>query len=801
MPSDAREELPKIAQLVELTSDAVAVCGHDGTIGHVNRRFCELAGKNRRALEGADIKDLLFSDAFERAADHRLPFPLSGDPVALRLKLADGSFIPVEVRATAPSARSGDLRNKIVRRLQPRERVLVVVRSLAEQVARDRQMRRVLSELQAANKRLSGTLSVIMATVGAEDLTGLLDSVLNKLVDALDADGSTMYFAENGGFKLRGVSQGLVRSYVPEFIPFGAGVPTYVFRAARACRISVVPADEGIAASGVFYDLDKRVTRQLRVQDTPPFKTLIAVPVFFGRQIMGVMELGWRRPCMPRTYDVNVLEVICDYLSIELVSLITSLRSRRSAELTRSLNNVRDTVFTLEGDRNTAWAEVSAEVRRVLGCHICPVRYDPERSCYVLDFEGGSQVVLPGGAEWLDAGGTAPAAQMNAAVADYFDNARCSAEAAGELEGARVTRIDRLSRAGEWLLAHGLPNHGAVIEFGPAEASGDAPAPEAADGALMTRARALALSNLVLILRDNSQEPIADVEYDYLVRLTHEFEMLFRREAQQAEDAHISQALQAGMQSSLGQVPGITSDALYSSATKQALVGGDFYTLIRLPDDRAVMILGDVSGKGVEAASMSALVKTALTAYAWEGASPQHMVRSLNSMLMSFSRVETFATMFVAKLDLRRGSALYCSAGHPPSMLLRRRPLGADSTATEATEIELLSTQSGVVGAFEGMAFRTGSFRFAPGDVLFMYTDGAIEARNAAGEFFGEQRLRDVLLASIGSGVHGLCQRVLDELDSFTDSALEDDIAMVALRFDTGVETVRPPSAAARRAA
>ena len=58
-----------------------------------------------------------------------------------------------------------------------------------------------------------------------------------------------------------------------------------------------------------------------------------------------------------------------------------------------------------------------------------------------------------------------------------------------------------------------------------------------------------------------------------------------------------------------------------------------------------------------------------------------------------------------------------------------------------------------------------------------------------------------MLLASIGGGVHGLCQRVLDELDSFTDSALEDDIAMVALRFDTGVETVRPPSAAARRAA
>ena len=119
------------------------------------------------------------------------------------------------------------------------------------------------------------------------------------------------------------------------------------------------------------------------------------------------------------------------------------------------------------------------------------------------------------------------------------------------------------------------------------------------------------------------------------------------------------------MKSALGEVPGIIGDALYSSATRQALVGGDFYTLMRLPDDRAVMILGDVSGKGVEAASMSALVKTALTAYAWEGLSPVAMVRALNAMLMSFSRVETFATMFVARLDLRRGEGDVLLGGPP----------------------------------------------------------------------------------------------------------------------------------------
>ena len=290
---------------------------------------------------------------------------------------------------------------------------------------------------------------------------------------------------------------------------------------------------------------------------------------------------------------------------------------------------------------------------------------------------------------------------------------------------------------------------------------------------------------MFLLLRSASQEPIDDLEYDYLVHLAHDFEM-FAQGARKKESEHrIAQTLQAGMRSSLAVVPGITSDCLYSSATKQALVGGDFYTLIRLPDDRVVMILGDVSGKGVEAASMSALVKTALSAYAWEGMGPQRMARSLNSMLMGFSRLETFATMFIAKIDLRRGYATYCSAGHPPSMLVRTPRASAQGGASPA-EIELMSVQSGVVGAFETMSYEAGSFEFSPGDILFMYTDGAIEARDPAGDFFGEQRLRDTLLREASSGIDGLCGRVLSALDAFAASALEDDVAMVALRFDAG---------------
>ncbi|OUP08021.1 SpoIIE family protein phosphatase [Collinsella sp. An2] len=793
METMGRNESTLLTQLVELTSDAVAICDAAGTVLHVNRQLVAISKMSRDALVGRDIKDLIFSESFERASDHRLPFALDGSDCTLMLKLADGSFIPVLARAIALSPLRTDERSSFIKRLLPKGRVLVVMRSLEEQYAHNRQMQRVLSELQAANKRLSGTLSVIMSTVGAEDLPSLLDSVLNRLVDALDADGATIYFSESGGFRLRGASHGLEHDYVPEFIPYGAGIPTYVLRQSRSCRFSVVPAGEGPGyESGSFYDLDVRRSHKLRVQDMPPFKTLIDVPVFFGTQVMGVLELGWKRFTMPRSSDVNVLEVICDYLSIELVSLSTALRSRRTTELNRSLNHLRDMLYAFEDDQTVAWNELTGEVRRVLACHVCPVVYDERSGGYLIDYEGGSQVMLPADIDSLFFSTTAPAARVGASLRDRFTTPLGrSSSTEDELKAFRLTRVDRTSRAGEWLYSHGLPNQGVFLDLrrrpaNPQEMRPVEPASEEEGLVLFDTSRP---PMMLLLLRDSSQEPIDDAEFDYLVRLTHDVELFAQNMVRRKETTHIAQTLQIGMRNSLGTVPGIISDSLYSSATQQALVGGDFYTLIRLPDDHAVMILGDVSGKGIEAASMSALVKTALSAYAWEGTSPVQMVRSLNAMLMSFSRVETFATMFVANIDLRSRSALYCSAGHPPTMLIH--PLADDPAhdGAHAGEIELLSTQSGVVGAFEDMTFRSGSFTFDPGDILFMYTDGAIEARNAQGEFFGEQRLRDILLSQAGHGVEGLCERVLDELDRFTDSSLEDDIAMVALRLDCqGVE-------------
>ena len=89
-----RNEWADVAQLVEITSDAVIICELDGTILHVNNRLLGLMCEERADVIGGDVKDVLYSSAFERATEHRLPFETDGSENELMLKLSDGSFIP-----------------------------------------------------------------------------------------------------------------------------------------------------------------------------------------------------------------------------------------------------------------------------------------------------------------------------------------------------------------------------------------------------------------------------------------------------------------------------------------------------------------------------------------------------------------------------------------------------------------------------------------------------------------------------------------------------------------------------------
>jgi serine phosphatase RsbU (regulator of sigma subunit) len=245
-------------------------------------------------------------------------------------------------------------------------------------------------------------------------------------------------------------------------------------------------------------------------------------------------------------------------------------------------------------------------------------------------------------------------------------------------------------------------------------------------------------------------------------------------ERARSRDKHISEALMNGMRNELQKVEGIEAESRYSSATEAAYVGGDFYDLVRLPHHKACIILGDVSGKGVEAASVSAAVKTALSAYAFEGLSPARSVELLNELVLGFSRIETFATMFVGLADIDNHTLTYCSAGHPPALLVRAKD----------TELVTLGVQSGVVGAFENMHYQDGVVKVSKDDILILYTDGVTEARNPDGAFFGEDGLRDIVAQEAAVGFSGIVDRMIERVSDFSGGSLEDDVALVAVRFD-----------------
>ena len=92
--------------------------------------------------------------------------------------------------------------------------------------------------------------------------------------------------------------------------------------------------------------------------------------------------------------------------------------------------------------------------------------------------------------------------------------------------------------------------------------------------------------------------------------------------------------------------------------------------------------------------------------------------------------------------------------------------------------------QSGVVGAFEGLAYKDGQIEVGAGDILVLYTDGVTEARDPTGAFYGEDGLRDAILREAPQGFDGLCDRVLNAVSDFTQNSLDDDVALVLVQFD-----------------
>ena len=188
------------------------------------------------------------------------------------------------------------------------------------------------------------------------------------------------------------------------------------------------------------------------------------------------------------------------------------------------------------------------------------------------------------------------------------------------------------------------------------------------------------------------------------------------------------------------------------------------------------VLVGDVSGKGLEAAVLTSIIKDTIKAYAHDTSSPSVAIARANVALGEAARLPDFASVFYAVVDGEHNSLTYCNAGHPPAAVI-----GLDGS------VRLLGGTSPVIGAFRDLAYEESTMPLELSETVLLYTDGVTEARNVDGAFFTEEGLVATLKSADTTDVATLPTKVLAAVMEFTEGRLTDDIALLAFRH------VKPP--------
>jgi sigma-B regulation protein RsbU (phosphoserine phosphatase) len=201
---------------------------------------------------------------------------------------------------------------------------------------------------------------------------------------------------------------------------------------------------------------------------------------------------------------------------------------------------------------------------------------------------------------------------------------------------------------------------------------------------------------------------------------------------------------------------------------------GDYYDFIDLVDGRVGVAIGDVSGHGLGSALVMAEARALLRAFARTLSDLPEIVALMNEFLSRDMTAGKFMTLFLGALDPKTGVLSWCSAGHNPPMHL--------SVATgKSTD---LGATGPVLGIMAGLPFAAGEpVRLAPGDVVFLYTDGATEAPAPSGELFGEERLRGVVRDAASRTPEGILDAVKQALSVWTGGKPpRDDLTLAVVK-------------------
>ncbi|MBI1279017.1 MAG: SpoIIE family protein phosphatase [Anaerolineaceae bacterium] len=214
-------------------------------------------------------------------------------------------------------------------------------------------------------------------------------------------------------------------------------------------------------------------------------------------------------------------------------------------------------------------------------------------------------------------------------------------------------------------------------------------------------------------------------------------------------------------------LPNVTGLDVSAGALPASQVGGDFYDFIEHPGDPFILMVGDITGKGMPAAMLMAMTRTLLRSKtrSFVRPSPLDILGSVNDeMYDDFTELSMFATVFVGQYDHAEKILYYANAGHSPVIYC---PAGGEAT--------LLEADGAPVGVLPNSTCENQAIYFNPGDVLVAATDGFSEASNNAGELFGYQRLLELVTNTAHTSAQNIMSTLYQTIGQFSAGRAQDD--------------------------
>lgn len=617
---------------------------------------------------------------------------------------------------------------------------------LGHLLARQRsEEQRVVAEAEAdhlvADLRRLHELEVRL--LASDDLAGMLEQMLEAAVELQGASAGVLRLYDSDHDDLHTVaSVGFSEAYLEAVgrVPVGQGACGTAVAEQRAVVVADVTRDPLFAP-------------YRRAAELGGYRSAYSLPLQTrGGQLLGTLATYFPGPHTPPERH-RWLVALYAAQAAEAIRHSQLLEQARHAEAARdaTLAKLRRHTAQLEGLNAAALAvtscptaddaltEVTRQARRLLGAH-----------------QAAASLVR--GTDWTEARHTLDVSDKYAArdrVALPPDGTGLHALVCETNRPLRLTQNELAAHPRSRGLGHHPDEHPPV--------NGWLAAPlTAADG-----------RNIGLLQLSHKDEGYFTAEDEtLLVQLAQLASVAIRNAELLAERSQVAQTLQHSLlPPALPRVPGLQLAARFRPMNG-AQVGGDFYDVFQLGRNDWAVVVGDVCGKGAQAASLTALVRYTIRAAAVATRRPADILSHLNEVMLRDAEGDEprFATLAYVRLRLpsQRATATVACAGHPPPLLRR-----ADATVTS------IDAPGTLVGAINDVAFTQKTVRLRPGDTLLLYTDGITEARTHEGMF------EDTLAATLAASPTSHADALLDHLDATllahaTDTA-RDDIATLAI--------------------